>query len=125
MGGWTGKVVLVVDDDGAWRDVVITLLALEGIRGIGAANGAAALSRLRRGRPVPDALVCDIAMPVMDGRQLRDEMVRDPALARIPVVVVSGSELGTTPAARYLRKPCTPDELIGAVREVTRVRRAA
>jgi CheY-like chemotaxis protein len=125
MDGWTGKVVLVVDDDRAWREVVIALLELEGIRGVGAADGAAALSRLRRRRPLPDAVVSDLSMPVMDGRRLRDEMLREPALAGIPVVVVSGEELGRTPAARYLRKPCTPEELIAAVQELTSRREAA
>jgi CheY-like chemotaxis protein len=124
MDGWTGKVVLVVDDDRAWREVVIALLELEGLRGVGACDGAEALSRLR-GRPLPDALVCDLRMPGMDGRRLRAEMLSEPALAGIPVVIVSGDELGATPAQRYLRKPCSPEELMGAVHALTRPRQAA
>jgi CheY-like chemotaxis protein len=113
-----GVTVMVVDDDRAWREAVIELLALEGIAATTAADGREALSRLRRGEPRPAAIVLDLSMPVMTGWEFRDAQLRDPALANIPVAVVSGDELGRTAADRYLRKPCDPDELVDVVREL-------
>jgi CheY-like chemotaxis protein len=117
--------VLVVDDDASWREVVVQLLALEGVDAVAAANGLEALRVLRRGRLRPDAIVLDLSMPLLSGWQFRDEQLRDPSLRDIPVVVVSGDDLGRTCADRYLRKPCTPDELLDAVRSVAAVRCAA
>ena len=97
---------------------MIELLALEGIAATTAADGREALSRLRRGEPHPAAIVLDLSMPVMTGWEFRDAQLRDPALANIPVAVVSGDELGRTAADRYLRKPCDPDELVDVVREL-------
>jgi CheY-like chemotaxis protein len=117
--------VLVVDDDAAWREVVVELLALEGVPALAAANGLEALRRLRRLSQPPDAIVLDLSMPVLSGWQFRAEQLRDPALREVPVIVCSGDELGRTRADRYLRKPCSPDELIDAVRSLAQLRRAA
>jgi CheY-like chemotaxis protein len=54
-------------------------------------------------------------MPRMNGWELRAEMLADPALARIPVVVVSGAlvqDPASLQAAAYLRKPYQLDELL-------------
>jgi CheY-like chemotaxis protein len=118
-------VVLVVDDDASWREVVVQLLALEGVTAATASNGLEALRALRRGRTRPDAIVLDLSMPLLSGWQFRDEQLRDPSLRDIPVVVVSGDELGRTRADRYLRKPCSPDELLGALRSLAPLRCAA
>jgi CheY-like chemotaxis protein len=117
--------VLVVDDDAAWRDVVSELLALEGVEARTASNGLEALRRLRRQRLRPDAIVLDLSMPLLSGWQFRDEQLSDPSLRDIPVVIVSGDDLGHTPADRYLRKPCSPEDLIGALRELVPARCAA
>jgi CheY-like chemotaxis protein len=117
--------VMVVDDDPLWREALLDLLALEGIRGVGAVNGADALGTLRGGAR-PDLLVTDLSMPVMSGWQLISELLRDPALAHIPVAVVSGEDDGgALRVERHLRKTCDPEELLATVRELTRERRAA
>jgi CheY-like chemotaxis protein len=117
--------VMVVDDDPLWREALLDLLALEGIRGMGAANGAEALWSLRRGAR-PDLVVTDLSMPVMSGWQLLAELLRDPTLASIPVAVVSGEdEPRGLPLDRYFRKTCDPEELLATVRELTRARQVA
>ena len=120
-----GGGVLVVDDDASWREVVVALLALEGIAAVTASNGLEALRTLRRRRIRPDAIVLDLSMPLLSGWQFRDEQLRDPSLRDIPVVVVSGDDLGRTHADRYLRKPCSPDDLLDAVRSLAPLRCAA
>jgi CheY-like chemotaxis protein len=117
--------VLVVDDDALWREALIELLELEGIRAVGAANGAEALARLRWSAPLPDAILTDLRMPRMSGWELCAALVRDAALAEIPVGVISAEEnAGCPSAARVLRKTCAPDEIIACVRELARMRAA-
>src|SRR5262245_16584762 len=82
------KRILVVDDDQATRQGMACLLEAEGYDVAEAANGSEALSRLR-GEPLPTLIVLDLMMPGMDGFQFRSEQERDPALGRIPVVIVS------------------------------------
>lgn len=110
--------VLVVDDDPLWREAVSLVLGIEGMDVDAAANGADALRRLRRGPP-PDVVLTDLAMPVMSGWQLRAALLRDPVLAALPVVVVSGEDdTRLVRADRCLRKGCDPDELLEAIRAV-------
>jgi CheY-like chemotaxis protein len=119
------RMALVVDDDGMWREVVAAVLEAEGFDVVTAANGLEALWRLRRGGLRPDLVVLDLSMPVLSGWQFRAEQLRDPRLRDIPVVVVSGDDLGRTRADAYLAKPCAPDDLLEAVRGLVEVRAAA
>jgi len=81
--------VLVIDDDEAIRTALIEALGDEGIPVSVATNGAEALECLRSARVPPCLILLDIMMPVMDGRQFRSEQARDPALADIPVVLLT------------------------------------
>jgi CheY-like chemotaxis protein len=85
------KRILVVDDDDDIRESIVGILALRGFRAEGAAHGKAALEKLRRDEPLPSLIVTDLAMPVMDGWRLIEEMKSDPRLASIPCVVFSAS----------------------------------
>lgn len=118
-------VVLVVDDDREWRDLVALALGWAGIPAVTASDGIEALRALRGGAERPVAIVLDLTMPRLTGWEFRAVQLRDAALRDIPVVVVSGDELGPIAAQRYLRKPCTPDALLEAVREVLPLRNAA
>jgi CheY-like chemotaxis protein len=117
--------VLVVDDDQDWRELVALALAWEGIPAVTAADGFEALRALRRGTERPAAIVLDLTMPRLTGWEFREAQLRDASLRDIPVVVVSGDDLGPIRAQRYLRKPCSPDALLEAVRAVLPVRCAA
>jgi CheY-like chemotaxis protein len=90
--------VLVVDDDRHIRDALRALLETMGFRVTVAVNGADALERLHRGT-LPCLVVLDLEMPVLDGWGLRDALLREPRLARIPVIVIS---------ARHHRRPAPP-----------------
>jgi CheY-like chemotaxis protein len=103
--------VLVVEDDALIRESLIEALEEHGYQVTGAANGRDALDVLAT-PPRPDVILLDLMMPVMDGRSFRNQQLRDPALAAIPVVVLSaasdvlraGAEMR---AAGVLRKPVT------------------
>src|SRR5580698_28336 len=78
--------VLIVDDDPEWVDALTDFLVEEGYLVTSASNGAAALETLSRIQPL--VLITDVAMPIMDGRQLLAK-VREQN-GRIPVIVVTG-----------------------------------
>ena len=57
--------ILVVDDDPAVRDSIQRALSLEGYDVLTAADGAAAIAT--HDERQPDAIVLDVAMPILDG----------------------------------------------------------
>jgi CheY-like chemotaxis protein len=83
-----GHRILVVDDNRAVREALVTLLEGRGFGARGVANGREALETLRGGF---DAclILLDMTMPIMDGRKFRAAQRQDPALADIPVVVMA------------------------------------
>ncbi|HSV07894.1 MAG TPA: response regulator [Candidatus Binatus sp.] len=111
-----GRSVLIVEDDFDVRDALSQLLEFEGYLVAGAANGQEAIDHLRS-TPPPAAILLDLMMPIMDGYQFRSELMRDPSLASIPVIVISADSSVAEKAARmgataYLRKPIEVDALL-------------
>jgi len=82
------KSVLIVEDDADVRESLVAILESEGYRVLEAENGAVALDQLRRDVPVC-LILLDLFMPTMNGWTFRDEQLRDPQLAPIPVIVIS------------------------------------
>ncbi len=81
------KRVLVIEDDRAIREAVAEILSMEGYEVAEAGNG---LEGLREARACPPSLiVLDLMMPTMNGWQFREAQRHDPALADIPVLVLS------------------------------------
>jgi CheY-like chemotaxis protein len=80
--------ILVVDDDVDIRASLCDFLEDEGYTIATAANGRDALDYLR-GNPAPSVVLLDLMMPIMDGYEFRTEQKRDPAIAAIPVVVMT------------------------------------
>ena len=91
--GVTGSAayVMVVDDDADLRESIAAVLSAAGHTYAMADDGAAALARLRAQGPRPCLVLLDLMMPRMSGFELRTVMKEDPALASIPVVVVTGA----------------------------------
>lgn len=112
------KTILVVDDDQDIRDTLTELLVEEGYAVLSAAHGGEALAALRA-EPRPDLILLDLMMPIMDGWQFRAEQRSNPALADIPVVVVSATgkddKVVNLGAAQLLKKPIRLEELLEAV----------
>ena len=113
--------VLVVDDDTDLQRVMIRFLTLEGFAPIIAGNGQEALTYLRGGASV-DVILLDLRMPIMDGWTFRREQRADPALAAIPVVVLSGTEtdrMAELAAAASFYKPVSFPEVIAVIRRLS------
>src|SRR5438046_606119 len=83
--------VLVVEDDETTLDAMLALLTSHGYEAIGANSGTTALALLRARTVLPRLILLDLHMPGMDGFRFRTELLCDPDLARIPVVVVSAA----------------------------------
>ena len=105
--------VLVVDDDGAQRDLLTRFLEREGFAVRSAPDGRTGLEMARSLRP--RAILLDVMMPSMDGWSVLGALKADPELAFIPVVMVTfvnepklGASLG---AADTVLKPVQWDRL--------------
>ena len=112
--------VLVVDDDVDLRETLCDALEMAGHRTVPARHGEEALAILRSGRAV-DLLILDLMMPVMTGWQLRERMLADPVLARIPVIVMTAAaDLSRTPivADAVLAKPIALAKILAAIANV-------
>ena len=117
--------VLVVDDD---RDILETtrfILENAGYRVSTAENGAEAL-HLLYGEAAPCVILLDLMMPVMNGWEFRAEQARDPGLAGIPVIVVTGAgrvalKTASLGAACLLEKPVDLARLLSVVRHYCKI----
>jgi DNA-binding response OmpR family regulator len=114
------RTVLVIDDDALVCMLVEHKLSARGYRVITAQDGAAGLERARQ--DVPDLIILDMMMPILDGRQVLQQIHADETLRSVPVImltarrgegdVVDALGLG---AADYINKPFSPEELAARV----------
>jgi GAF domain-containing protein/DNA-binding response OmpR family regulator len=112
--------VLVVDDDATVRELVVRHLERAGFAAVAARGGHEGLRLVRELRPA--AVTLDIMMPDLDGWTVLAAIKGDPALADIPVVLMSivdqknrGYALG---AADYLVKPVDRAKLVATLRTI-------
>jgi CheY-like chemotaxis protein len=117
-----GSGVLVVDDNLDIREILVEILKARGYGAVGAANGLIALEKLREGSFKPCVILLDLMMPVMDGRSFRAVQRSDPALADIPVVVMSAyrdaaANVTDMAPARVLEKPVDARRLLVLLEE--------
>lgn len=114
-----GKPILLVDDNLDLQEALRDVLEEAGYATASARNGRKALEYLRS-HDAPGVILLDIMMPEMDGMQFRAEQLRDPALAEIPVVILSADgkldqKLKELAPAGCLRKPVQLDDLLDTV----------
>lgn len=111
------KNILLVEDDEGIRETMAALLEDEGFVVLQAANGIEGLTKLRSSDLC--LVLLDLWMPIMNGWQLLEELRADPALAQLPVVVISAAGEQPPPpgTAAYLRKPIRLDVLLAAVEQ--------
>ncbi len=113
--------ILVVDDQVANRDLVVTLLVHRGHQALEAADGAEALVLARSERPV--LVISDILMPTMDGFEFVRQLRADPALAGTEVIFYTAhyrerearNLAKSCGVSRVLAKPCEPQDILLAI----------
>jgi signal transduction histidine kinase len=122
--------VLAIDDDPAMRELIEDTLTAEGLRVLLTADGAAGVAAARE--RLPDVIVCDIVMPLMDGHAVLAALRGEASTAAIPLIFLTaeaareaqrkGMEGG---ADDYVTKPFEPADLVRAVRTQLEKRAAA
>jgi CheY-like chemotaxis protein len=109
-----GSTILVVDDDPVVHEMLAATLTKEGFRVVHARSGADAL-RLAKEDP-PDAVTLDVMMPQVDGWSVLGMLKSDPALAHIPVImltIVDNRALGfSLGASEFMTKPIDRGRLV-------------
>jgi DNA-binding response OmpR family regulator len=110
--------VLVVDDEPMVRETLGQVLSEEGYVVDLAVDGESALDRVHDAPP--DAILLDLMMPGMNGRQFLQALRDDPAYGSVPVLImtaVHGLEvnLATLGASEVVEKPFNVDELLNKV----------
>lgn len=111
------KVVLIVDDEFDITHTFALLFELHGFEALCAANGQEALELLRT--RVPDVIVSDCMMSVMDGLEFFNRVKADPALRNIPFILMSAApmqhKLAKVNFDTLLRKPFQFNSLLAVV----------
>jgi CheY-like chemotaxis protein len=115
--------ILVVEDDRDIRESVVEVLEDEGHVVTAAADGREALDLLHSASPPPDLILLDLMMPVMSGYQFREEQLKLPALAAIPVLVVTAdvnarAKLESLKAAGFVQKPLKIQPLLDLIEQL-------
>lgn len=114
------KKILIIDDAPFILESTKALLQFEGYEVITAKDGQEGLDIITREKP--DLILCDIAMPNVDGYSVLKTLKSNPTLARIPFIFLTafterqnirtGMQLG---ADDFLVKPYSRDELISSI----------
>jgi CheY-like chemotaxis protein len=114
--------VLIVEDDKIVRSGLKVLMMNEGFETYFTDDGNEAIRLAQQHHP--DIVLCDIAMPIMDGYTVLQHLKANPQTANIPVMFLTakitkdeekkGLELGAT---AYLKKPMWPEEIVDAVKK--------
>ncbi|MBP1679199.1 MAG: DNA-binding response regulator, partial [Bacteroidetes bacterium] len=118
------KKVLVVDDERDIVDLIRYNLTKEGFEVAAAYNGKEALEKAAA---LPDLIILDLMMPVLDGFETCKRIKAEPRTAKIPLVFLTASssevdeviglELG---ADDYIQKPISPRKLVARVKAALR-----
>ena len=110
-------VILVVDDDTAIRELMVTAFEDEGYHVLQAADGAQALHLVSQA--LPSVVVLDIQMPGIDGLEVARRLKADPATAAIPLVAVSAAareeDVLASGCCAFVAKPFDLVRLVSAV----------
>ncbi|MDY6936047.1 MAG: EAL domain-containing protein [Cyanobacteriota bacterium] len=112
--------ILIVEDNDLIRENVLEILDAEGFDAIGTPEGALGYQLAQA--QVPDLILCDVSMPLLDGYEVLAMIRQNPATATVPFIFLTAKsakgdfrlamELG---ADDYLTKPFTRAELLGAI----------
>jgi CheY-like chemotaxis protein len=103
---------LVVDDEPDLRFILRRIFEKAGHEVVDAGHGAAALECVRGS--LPELVVTDMMMPVMDGRELIRRLRADPATAQILILAVTGNGELADAADALLSKTCRTDQILAA-----------
>jgi diguanylate cyclase (GGDEF)-like protein len=127
MSGTAPERILVVEDSGTVRRLIVRILTRAGFVVTEAADGLEAVLRCALDRP--DVVVLDIEMPRCGGIAALEQIKADPGLADTEVLVLTSRQdpadaraALAAGASDYVRKPCDPGEIVQRVRRLADAR---
>ncbi|MBR9808438.1 MAG: response regulator [Alphaproteobacteria bacterium] len=113
--------ILIVDDDAMLRTLLVFKLTAEKYSVVEASNGKQGLELARQ--ELPDLIVLDSMMPVLDGTETIKQLKSDSELKSIPVIMLTArreesdvSEAKRLGAADFINKPFNPDILVQRIK---------
>jgi signal transduction histidine kinase/ActR/RegA family two-component response regulator len=123
--------VVAVDDNADARELLKAILERSGAETVVASSGQEALEAIRDLHP--DVLICDLAMPEMDGYEVLKNVRRlEPELGPLPVIAFTAAARDEDRAATrlagfqaHLGKPIEPDKLVRTVLELVSCKKDA
>lgn len=119
------KHILIVDDSPDQQFLLKLLLEAKGYTTESTPNGLEALILLRSRKNMPQTILLDMNMDVMNGLDFRLLQRADPLLRDIPVIVVSGEldmgAVGAKTNTEVLQKPFAISALLAALERKTRL----
>lgn len=120
--------VLVIEDEAAIRERMERMLGFEGYEVRGAADGMVGVGLAHAFKP--EVILCDVAMPELDGLGAMEMLKRHPDTETIPIVFVTAAtdrarmrQAMAAGADDYLTKPFTVEELVASIEAQLRKRR--
>jgi CheY-like chemotaxis protein len=114
------RVVLIIEDDADFAETELEVARERGFKGIVALRGDVGVALAQEFKP--DAIILDMALPVMDGWSVLDHLKHHPATRHIPVHIVSAGDGRQNAlkagAVAFLAKPITKEGLGDAFGEI-------
>jgi CheY-like chemotaxis protein len=117
----TSRAILIIEDNETLRIALASYIEEKGYVVHCAGDGREGLEIARR--EIPAAIIADLMMPHMDGRELAGHLHDDPDTRDIPVIVLTATDMSDSEREEsgfvaYLRKPVDPHTLMGALDQV-------
>ena len=85
------KHILIIDDDSSTRSILRKMLIKDGWRVDEADNGKTAIERM--GMQIPELILLDLLMPIMDGFKFLKEIKNIDLWMQIPIIVITSKDL--------------------------------
>lgn len=115
--------ILTVDDDESIRQAVSDMLEMEGFESVWAKNGQVALDYLKKipDSELPDLVLLDYMMPVMNGKDFFLQKKSDPRISDIPVVMMTANGnlvnvMENVETTGYMSKPMDYETVVKMVK---------
>ncbi|OGR90196.1 MAG: hypothetical protein A3J74_00920 [Elusimicrobia bacterium RIFCSPHIGHO2_02_FULL_57_9] len=124
MGGPKGKLILIIDDDEAVRELIEFVVKKEGFRVDSAGDGEDGINKVQK--LLPDLVVLDLMLPRYGGFEILRQL-QIGGTANIPIVVVTGRYTDRTTAEMirqesnvmdFLEKPVKPRVLAAVLHKI-------